>query len=223
MYIRVLNRKIHYKRMGKGSPVLFVHGWGENMYQLHALALLASKKYCAYLIDLPGFGKSDNPAEHWGVEGYAVMMKELIEKLKMTRTQYIGHAFGSDIGLYLSSHYSDCIDHLVVCASSFRRQNRISKPVQMMKQIPREQALMRLFYKPLRSLYYSLFHKDSDLLKYPHLEKNFRKIIAQDLTRDIRNVKNKTLMRQQSSPSREIAIAFEIGTGVNARARRAIQ
>ena len=64
----------------------------------------------------------------------------------------------------------------------------------MMKPIPREQILFKFFYKPLRSLYYTLFHKDSDLLKFPHIEKNFRKIITQDLTNELRNVKNPTLI-----------------------------
>lgn len=194
MYIRVLNRKIHYKRLGNGVPLLFVHGWGSNMYKLHTLAQLASKNFSSYIIDLPGFGKSDNPAQHWGIEGYAVMMKELIEKLKLKKTHYIGHAFGSDIGIYLSSHYPDYIERLVVCSSSYRRHNKVSKPVQMMKQIPRERSLIKLLYKPVRSLYYSLFHKDSDLLKFPHLEKNFRKIIAQDLTQELSRVKTKTLI-----------------------------
>jgi len=180
--------------MGKGSPVLFVHGWGENMYKLHKLALLSSKQYCVYTIDLPGFGKSDNPAEHWGVEGYAVMIKELIEKLKLKKPHYIGHAFGSDIGIYLSSRYGNVIDHLVICASSFRRQNKISKSAQVMKNISREQTILRFLYKPIRSLYYSVLHKDSDLLKYPHIEKNFRKIVAQDLSGELRGIKNKTLI-----------------------------
>lgn len=180
--------------MGRGAPIIFVHGWGGNIYTLHKLALLASKKFTVYTIDLPGFGKSDNPAEHWGVEGYAVMMKELIEKLKIKKPNYLGHAFGSDIGIYLSSHYPKIIDHLIICTSSFRRQNKVSTPVQMMKPIPRDQGVVKHLYKPMRRLYYSIFHKDSDLLKYPHIEKNFRKIVRQDLTKELQNVKHKTLI-----------------------------
>lgn len=180
--------------MGNGYPVLLVHGWGENMYKMHKLALLVSKKFSVYLIDLPGFGKSDNPAEHWGVEGYAVMMKEFIEKLRLSQPHFIGHAFGSDIGIYLSSRYADSINHLVICSSSYRRLNRVSKPVRLMKSIPRDPSILRILYKPLRFLYYSIFHKDSDLLKYPHIEKNFRKIIAQDLTQELKRVKNKVLI-----------------------------
>lgn len=180
--------------MGKGDPVLFVHGWGGNIYTLHKLACLTSQQYCVYTIDLPGFGKSDNPGEHWGVEGYAVIIKELIQKLKLKKPHFIGQAFGGDIGIYLASRYGDVIDRLIICSSSFRRENKVSKSAQILKHISRKQPLLRSLYSPLRLLYYSLFYKDSDILKYPHIEKNFRKIITQDLSDELQHITNKTLI-----------------------------
>ncbi len=194
MYTRILNRKIHYKKFGSGKPILLVHGWGGNIYSLHRLATIASKQHTVYLIDLPGFGKSDNPAHHWGIEGYALVLREFIQKQKLSKPYFFGHAFGSEIGLYLASHYPQILGKLIFCCSTFRRENRVSKPAQLMKILPRDHWLIRPIYPLVKKLYYRLFHKDSDLLKHPHLEKNFRKIISQDLTSDLQKITNDTLV-----------------------------
>jgi len=195
MYIQIHNRKIHYKKIGSGKPILFVHGWGGTLYSLHKLACLASKKYTSYLIDLPGFGKSDNPPEHWGVEGYAELIKIFIEKVISSKTHYVGHSFGGEIGIYLAAHFPNNICTLTLCNSSFKRQNKVSKVAQMLKWIPKEKnILIRMMYPYIKKLYYTIIKKQSDLIKYPHLEKNFRKIVAQDLTTDTNKIHHPTLI-----------------------------
>jgi len=195
MYIQIHNRKIHYKKIGSGKPILFVHGWGGTIYSLHKLACLASKKYTSYLIDLPGFGKSDNPPEHWGVEGYAELIKIFIEKVISSKTHYVGHSFGGEIGIYLAAHFPNSICTLTLCNSSFKRQNKVSKVAQMLKWIPKEKnILIRMMYPYIKKLYYTIIKKQSDLIKYPHLEKNFRKIVTQDLTSDTNKIHHPTLI-----------------------------
>jgi len=195
MYIQIHNRKIHYKKIGSGKPILFVHGWGGNVYSLHKLASLASKNYSSYLIDLPGFGKSDNPPKHWGVEGYAELIKIFIEKVISSKIHYVGHSFGGEIGIYLASHFPDCINSLTLCNSSFKRQNKVLKIAQLLKFIPKEKnILIRMIYPYIKKLYYTIINKQSDLIKYPHLESNFRKIITQDLTNDTNKIHHPTLI-----------------------------
>lgn len=195
MYIKIHNRKIHFKKIGTGKPILFVHGWGGNLYSLHDLACLASKNFTAYLIDLPGFGKSDNPPHHWGVDGYADLVKAFIEKVIESKPHYVGHSFGGAIGIYLASHYPSSIDSLTLCNSSFKRQTKISKIAQLLKWVPKENnRIMRLMYPYVKRLYYTVIKKQSDLIKYPHLEKNFRKIVTQDLSHDVHTIKRKTLI-----------------------------
>jgi len=195
MYIQIHNRKIHYKKIGSGKPILFVHGWGGSVYSLHRLACFASKKYTAYLIDLPGFGKSDNPPEHWGIGGYAELVRIFIKTVIGSKPHYVGHSFGGEIGIYLGSHFSESIDRLILCNSSYKRQNKITKVAQLLKWIPREQnSIIRLIYPYIKKLYYTLIRKQSDLIKYPHLEKNFRKIVTQDLSEDVKKIQIYTLI-----------------------------
>jgi len=183
MYIRIDNRKIHYKILGKGSPIIMVHGWGGTLYSLHPLALHASRTHTVYLLDLPGFGKSDNPPPHWGVEGYADLVYRFITTVNIEHPIYVGHSFGGSIGIYLASHYPTLFTSLILCNSAYKREMRVSFTARVFKRIPSSFRTIVAPIEPIvKKLYYRLFHKSSDLMRYPHLEANFRKIIIQDLS-----------------------------------------
>lgn len=51
--------KINYHVIGKGKPVIFVHGAFTNSSSYHNALTLLSKNYQIYILDLPGFGGSD--------------------------------------------------------------------------------------------------------------------------------------------------------------------
>lgn len=194
MYLKIDNRKIHYKIIGQGKPILFVHGWGGNLYSLLKLGTLASKKYQAILIDLPGFGKSDNPPPEWGVEGYADLIGHFIKTLDLKKPHYVGHSFGGALGIYIASHYPRLIDTLVLSNSSYKRENKISQSAKLIKMVPKENPILNIIAPYAKKVYYKLFHKGSDLMKYPHLESNFRKIVTQDLTNLTTKIKIPTLI-----------------------------
>lgn len=195
MYIKIHNRKVHYKKIGSGKPIIFVHGWGGNLYSLHSLALLSSKKHCAYLIDLPGFGSSNNPPIHWGIEGYAQLINLFIQKEIKAKTDYFGHSFGGEIGIYLAVHCPTSIDNLILCNSAFKREVKSAKLAKLFNRLSNSQFLpIRKLYSFLKNIYYFLLKNQSDLAKYPHLESNFRKIVTQDMTPIIHRIKNRTLI-----------------------------
>lgn len=195
MYVRIDNRKIHYKRSGKGHPIILVHGWGGTLYSLHALSDLLSQNYTVYILDLPGFGKSDNPPPHWGVEGYAECIRSFLKILKIEKVQYLGHSFGGEIGIYLASTYPRLLTKLVLCNSSFKREKKISKLARVIKLLPKNRMTFLNSITPyIKKLYYRLLHRDSDLMKFPHLEANFRKIITQDLSQETKQITIPTLI-----------------------------
>ncbi|MFA9289188.1 MAG: alpha/beta fold hydrolase [Weeksellaceae bacterium] len=195
MFIKIQNRKIHYKKFGSGQPILFVHGWGGSIHSLHALADLASRRYTCILLDLPGFGKSDNPPPQWGVEGYAEVIKAFLKELGIKRTHYVGHSFGGNVGIYLSTHESQLINKLVLCNTSYKREKKVSSLAKATKGIDRKELpIIKQLYPIVKYVYYRIMHRDSDLMKYPHLENNFRKIVTQDLTPQLPKIKQQTLI-----------------------------
>ena len=83
MFKKIRNVKINYKQYGKGEEVVLLHGWGQNIEMMMSLAKPFSKKYNVLIIDLPGFGNSDEPKEVWDIYDYADMVYELSKELKI--------------------------------------------------------------------------------------------------------------------------------------------
>lgn len=182
MVIQIDGKNIHYERTGRGEPILFVHGWGGSINSLRKLATFAQPKHETIILDLPGFGKSENPEKEWGLEEYSNCVASFIKHMELQNLTYFGHSFGGSVGIYISSHNPTLISTLVLCNSAFRRSNKQSKIVTFLKKnvypyLPFSQK----FESSLRYILYRIFFPHSDLVKYPYLESNFRKIMTQDL------------------------------------------
>ena len=155
---------------------------------MEKLAHLLSANFQTILIDLPGFGQSDPPASNWGVGEYSKFIIDFLSSINLSSIIYFGHSFSGSLGIYLASHYPSKIKKLILCDSSFKRSGKTSTVTKRLKnfieKIPLSQNLILL----LRKIYYRIFFPNSDLLKYPSLEKNFRKIINEDLTQYLKNI-----------------------------------
>ncbi len=70
-YINFQNKKIFYRIEGKGKPVLFLHGFGEdgNIWNKQANAL--KKNNLLIIPDLPGSGQSEMLDGNATLEDYA--------------------------------------------------------------------------------------------------------------------------------------------------------
>ena len=193
---KIKNKRINYEISGKGpDTIVFVHGWGGSIKSLRKLANHASSKYQTLIFDLPGFGASENPGSNWGVEEYADLVVELFNELKISRPIYFGHSFGGNLGIWISSKKLIPLKALILCASSFKRTGKVSKPaVVMNKTVSTYLPFLSDIVGKIKPLMYKIFFRNSDLAKYPHLESNFRKIITQDLTSLIAAIQSPTLI-----------------------------
>ena len=186
--------KINYQEKGRGEPIIFVHGWGGTIASLKKLYSLAAKKYHALILDLPGFGLSDNPPPHWGTKEYADLIINLLDKLEIKKTVYFGHSFGGGLGIYIAAHYPKKINKLILAGAAFKRQNKQSPLIIKLNRyfslFPLPSSI-RIFIK--KALYRLLFPQ-SDLMRHPHLQTNFKKIIREDLTANLKKITIPTLI-----------------------------
>ena len=58
MFTNYKNIKVHYSDVGKGPPVLLLHGFLETIDIWTNLTAILSKSYRVIAIDLPGHGKT---------------------------------------------------------------------------------------------------------------------------------------------------------------------
>lgn len=95
--------KIHYRQMGEGPSLLFLHGWGANKETFEALMTPLSEHYQVTAIDFPGFGASDEPDFPWKLKDYTDMTESFISSLGLVSPVLIGHSFGGRVAIELTS------------------------------------------------------------------------------------------------------------------------
>lgn len=89
---------LSYKIIGKGKPIILLHGFLENskMWQF------ITNKFVDYqlvMIDLAGHGKSKNFSEKHTMELQAQKVKEVIENENISSAFFIGHSMGGYVAL----------------------------------------------------------------------------------------------------------------------------
>ena len=99
--------------------LIFLHGWGQNIDMMMPLAKPFKKKYNILIVDLPGFGLSDEPKEVWDIYEYANLINYMCKELKIKKPILIGHSFGGKISLAYALKYDT--SKLVLLASPYKK------------------------------------------------------------------------------------------------------
>ncbi len=95
--INILGLNINCIEQGEGENVLILPGWGTeyNVYKnlIDNISLYAK----VYYFDMPGYGKSEEPKEPWGIDDFIKLVKEFIKIKKIQELTLIGHSNGGRI------------------------------------------------------------------------------------------------------------------------------
>ena len=115
-YVEVDGLKIAYFDVGKGAPVLLVHGFASSSFTWTRLLPLLPKDRRYVALDLKGFGYSDKSLDGKFSPFYqAKLLANFAEKLDLRKVVLAGHSFGGSVAL------------LALLATPFRK--RVSKLV----------------------------------------------------------------------------------------------
>lgn len=94
MQTRVNDWNINYEVLGKGNPVVLLHGWLTDLETMRPLANELCKNFKVYLIDVVGFGKSDMPEHPLNTDDFGNFLRDLLINLKIENPILIGHSNG---------------------------------------------------------------------------------------------------------------------------------
>ena len=94
MQVKVNDWNINYEVIGKGNPVVLLHGWLTDLETMRPLANNLCNNFKVYLIDVVGFGKSDIPERPLTTDDFGNFLRDLLIALKIERPILIGHSNG---------------------------------------------------------------------------------------------------------------------------------
>ena len=127
IFIKYKNTPIHYSDIGKGSAVVLLHGFLENLSMWNAIVLELSKRNRVICIDLLGHGKSGNLGYIHTMEDQAEMVKAVLNKLRLRKYTVIGHSMGGYIALAFAELYPKTIKGLCLMNSTALADTKIKK------------------------------------------------------------------------------------------------
>src|SRR5258707_6484609 len=105
--ITIENDLVHYEVLGRGRPVIFVHGWlGSWRYWVPTMQQL-SVKYRTYALDLWGFGDTGKDPRRYEFKDQVLLLQEFMDKLGITKAALVGHGLGAAICLRYASQFPD--------------------------------------------------------------------------------------------------------------------
>lgn len=86
---------VHYEKLGRGKPVILVHGWiGSWRYWIPLMRQL-QLKYAVYAIDLFGYGDSGKNPAQYAIGQQVDMLEAFMKEMVIPKAAFIGHGLGA--------------------------------------------------------------------------------------------------------------------------------
>jgi len=114
-YISVGGRRVHYRRMGEGPPLIMMHGSPGDGAVLADEMAAASAQFTCIVLDAPGFGGSDPlPGDTLTMADLARATAETITALGLPPTRIYGTHTGAAIGVELAAGWPERVSGAVL-------------------------------------------------------------------------------------------------------------
>jgi len=107
------NEIVHYEVLGRGRPLIFIHGWvGSWRYWIPAMQS-ASFSFRAYALDLWGFGDTAKCHEFYSLDQQLSLLDDFINELGIGRVALVGHGLGAIIAWLYAARNPSEVDRAV--------------------------------------------------------------------------------------------------------------
>ncbi|WP_454816832.1 alpha/beta fold hydrolase [Labrys neptuniae] len=110
--------KLYYATLGKGAPVVLLHGGlgNSDYWGLQAKAL--ARRHKVILVDSRGHGRSSRDTKPYGYDLMADDVVALLDKLKIKRADVVGWSDGAILGIDLAIRHPDRVGKIFAFAAN---------------------------------------------------------------------------------------------------------
>ena len=195
MYITVNNQQIYYQKIGKGKDLVMLHGWANDVSSFWNVAQELKEDFTVWLIDLPGFGRSEMPQSPFSVSDYAETIFQFLKEQKINKPVILGHSHGGRTTIKLVAQHPELAEKIILLDSAGIKPKRdgfkflvyIAAKVfnTIFPEIWGIKKLIRhYFYKNIKS----------DYINAGKLKETLKKTLNEDLSADIKKIENEALL-----------------------------
>jgi pimeloyl-ACP methyl ester carboxylesterase len=104
---------LHYRVLGKGDPLVILHGLFGSSDNWQSQAKIFAEYYTVYLVDLRNHGHSFWSPAH----SYALMAEDLrmlTEELNLKNIILLGHSMGAKVAMTFAQQHPGLLDKLIL-------------------------------------------------------------------------------------------------------------
>ncbi|HEX4719911.1 MAG TPA: alpha/beta hydrolase [Thermoleophilaceae bacterium] len=112
--VRAKGLEITYRRVGEGSPLVFVHGAAEDSRVWEPQVAALSDEFTVVAWDEPGAGGSSDLPEGFDLADYAHCLAAVIEDVGLGRAHVAGLSWGGTVVQDLYRRHPDLVATLIL-------------------------------------------------------------------------------------------------------------
>lgn len=104
---------VHYEALGRGRPIVFLHGWvGSWRYWIAAMQV-ASTSFRAYALDLFGYGDTAREPGKYSLEQQARLLDRFLNEMGIGKIAIVGHGLGALVGFQFIQQFPKSVDRIM--------------------------------------------------------------------------------------------------------------
>ncbi len=107
---------VHYEAVGRGKPIIFLHGWlGSWRYWWPTMQDM-SQRYRTYAFDLWGFGDTSKLPALYQFDAYVNLLQAFMDEMGIWQVSLVGHSLGAILALRFANMESERVDRVMAVA-----------------------------------------------------------------------------------------------------------
>jgi pimeloyl-ACP methyl ester carboxylesterase len=108
---------VHYEVLGRGRPIIFLHGWvGSWRYWISSMQV-ASTSFRAYGLDMWGFGESARDPQRYAIDQQTDLLTRFLDEMGIGKVALVGHGLGALVGFNYCSRSPQGVDRMMAVSS----------------------------------------------------------------------------------------------------------
>jgi pimeloyl-ACP methyl ester carboxylesterase len=108
---------VHYEALGRGRPIVFLHGWVGSWRYWIASMQVASTSFRAYALDLFGYGDTAHDDSRYSLDQQAALLSRFLDEMGIGKIAIIGHGLGALVGFYFAAQQPGSVDRIMAVNS----------------------------------------------------------------------------------------------------------
>lgn len=117
-FLELHGDRVAYQDVGSGDEtLLLIHGMAGSSETWRGVIPQLSKKYRVIAPDLLGHGQSAKPRSDYSLGAFAVLLRDLLEELGISRATVVGQSLGGGVAMQFAYQHPDFCQRLVLISS----------------------------------------------------------------------------------------------------------